>query len=363
MKIVQILYPGLGGHSSVAFSLIEADKENKNEHVLLGFGIESPSNAFKASAEQNQTKYYSVRKKRGFDFSSQKEIYKLLKKEKPDAIIMHSTALVFTVYWFTLFHQAKWLSVEHQSNFAKSKKDWLYTFFILLLSPSIVYLSDEYKEQIKKKIKFVFPSKKIRIIPNGINVEKYALAHQKDYGSNEIRIAMISRFNSLRDHETLIRAVGELKEKYPLKLYLAGDGETKPEMEKLVEKLQLEDAVVFLGTINENEIIDLLKKVNIYIHSSLAETQSTSLLQVMASKTPIIATNIPGINNLLVNNKDALLFKCKNSLALVDSIRRIIEDKNLGVLLCTSSYQKVLQNYSCEQMLEEYKSILTKYRI
>src|SRR5690606_21515837 len=96
-----------------------------------------------------------------------------------DVIIMHSTAVVFTVFFYRLFSRVKWIAVEHQSNFAKSKKDWFYTFFILLLAPTIVYLSADYKEQVRKRMSFFFSASKINIIPNGIDVEKYRPAHTK----------------------------------------------------------------------------------------------------------------------------------------------------------------------------------------
>lgn len=357
MKIFQILYPGLGGHSSVAFSLIEGDVKKIYHHKLIGYGIEAPSESFIFKAKETNTEYYSILKKNGIDITSLKEIYKILKTEKPDVILMHSTAVVFSVFIYSLFNKVKWISIEHQSNFAKSKKDWFYTFFILLLSPQIVYLSEDYKKQIKSRFKLFFPSRKISIVNNGININPYKISHEKQLKPNLVHLAMISRFNLLRDHETLIKAVFELKKHQNIKLSIAGDGNTKPEMEKMVKDLNLESEVAFLGVIEEAEITKLLQKVDIYIHSSLAETQSTSILQVMASKTPIIATDIPGINNVLENEKNVLLFEKKNVNQLINCIEKLTNETELKSLIAQNAYIDVKLKFSLENMYNLYSKL------
>lgn len=362
MKIVQILYPGLGGHTSVAFSLIEGDKIKQNSYSLIGYGIEKPAETFVIKAKENEVEYRSIIKSKGIALNSQRMVYKHLQQFRPDAIIMHSTATVFAVFLYSIFNKVKWISVEHQSNFAKSKKDWLYTFFILTLCPLIIYLSEDYREQVKNKMKIIVPLRHIHVIPNGINIEKYSQALEKKLDPNEIRIAMISRFNNLRDHETLIKAVNELIPKYPIKLIFAGDGHSREQMESLVKNMHLETKVEFLGLISENEIINLLKTVNIYVHSSLAETQSTSILQVMATKTPIIATDIPGINNVIDNQIDGLLFSVGDFHQLSKLILNVVNLKNDELeILTENALQKIYDNYSTEKMYKSYLNLIKTY--
>lgn len=353
MKLIQILYPGLGGHSSVAFSLIEGDKKNEFNHYLIGYGIEKPSLLFASKAKEVGINFTSILKKRGFDFKSQKSVYKALKKEKPDYIILHSTLLIFVVFFYGFFNKVEWVSVEHQSNHAKSKKDWFYSFFILLLAPRIIYLTKEYKEEMRNKFKLLGSSKKINVIPNGVNTDKFKPALNK-VQSDEIVFSMISRMTNLRDHRTLILAFKEIAKSIKCKLYIAGDGETLNEYQALVKELQLQDKIIFTGTLNEDQVIKLLQATDIYIHSSLAETQSTSLLQVMACKVPIIATDINGINNLLKNNEEALLFDVGNVSSLVKSINKLLTNKDLRHLITDNAYNKVYKDYRSSLMFNQY---------
>ena len=353
-KLLHILYPGLGGHSSVAFSLIEADEQNEFQHYLIGYGVEALAESFITKATELNVNFDSVLKSRGLDIKSQFQIFKLLKERNPDFILMHSTSLVFVVWFYCCLSKKKWIAVEHQSNQAKGIKDWIYSFFILFLTPQIVYLTPQYKAEINKKFHFIL-SKKISIIANGVNLEKFKRS-LKDKNET-ITISMMSRMNALRDHKTLIDAFNMLSINYPnTELRIAGDGDTKQKYEEYAAKLNLR-TIYFLGLLNEDEIIDLLNKTDIYVHSSLKETLSTSLLQTMACQVPIIATDIDGINNLLIDETDALLFQPQNTEQLADKIRTVIENPELKDKLVKNAYGKVKMKYSNKSMFEQYKSL------
>ncbi len=357
MKLLQILYPGIGGHSSVAFSLIEGDSHHEVSHCLMGYGIENPSGSFLLKAKELNVPFTIIKKEKGFDFKSLKQVYLELKKIKPDAIFMHSTAVIVIVWWYCLWHKTKFLSVEHQSNNAKTKKDWVYSLLILLLSPKVVYLTTNYAEEIKEKLKFFYPKSKVKVINNGINTYKF-IPNTKISSGEEYTFSMISRMTVLRDHKTLIDAFCEIAEDKNFRLLLAGDGTTKKGLEKYALEKKLGAKIVFTGSIDEESIIELIQQTDIYIHSSLAETLSTSILQAMACKVPIIATDIPGINNLLVDEVEALLFKPKDVVDLKGKIKKLLENPTIASKLASNAYIKVIESYSCNIMFKKYADFL-----
>ena len=356
MKLLQILYPGLGGHSSVAFSLIEGDESKIMKHHLLGYGIEKPSQTFVEKSNELKVEFESVLKPKGFEIKSLLKVYFQIKKIKPDYIISHSTSVIFVLFIYSIFYNCKWTMVEHQSNHAKSKKDWIYTIFILLLSPKIVYLTEVYKKEILEKFRFLTNRKKIDVISNGINLKKFHPSFS-NITKDKIVFSMISRLNSLRDHKTLIYAIYEVSQNIPCELYIAGDGDTKEELMNLVKELKLENIVRFSGVLNEEGIIKLLHQTDIYIHSSLAETLSTSLLQVMACKVPIIATNIQGINNIIMNNENGILFKVKNMQNLLDQIYTILHDDNLKHKIIDNAYNMVVNEFNSQNLFKSYMNL------
>lgn len=357
MRLLQILYPGIGGHSSVAFSLIEGDTHHEATHFLLGYGIEKPSENFLVKSKELKIPVTTVQKEQGVDFKSLTRVYRELKNIKPDAIIMHSTAVIVIVWWFCLWHKTKFLSVEHQSNNAKTKKDWVYTLLILILSPRVVYLTRSYSEEIRAKFKILYNPSQVRIINNGINTQNFRPKNETNIG-RPITFSMVSRMTLMRDHKTIIDAFCEISVGKNYQLILAGDGNTKSELEKYSQEKNMGSKIIFTGSIDEESIIDLMQKTDIYIHSSLAETLSTSILQAMACKIPIIATDIPGINNLLINGVDALLFKPKEVTDLSEKIKKLIENPGMTSKLASNAFIKAIESYSCKIMFEKYKDIL-----
>lgn len=359
MRLLQILYPGIGGHSSVAFSLAEGDTNHTYDHLFLGYGIEEPSSNFIEKAQSLSKQFKTLRIGSGFKLKPYVQAYRSIKELQPSYIILHSTSLILVVWLYAKLNRINFLCVEHQSNDAKSRKDWIFTVLILLFGSKVVYLTNIYKEQINKKFALLSKWANIFVIPNGIALKSFEVA--KDAlkpNTSKLIISMVSRMNSLRDHKTLIDAFSLVRAKYPSQLKLAGDGQTKQELQAYALSLGLEDDVHFLGMIKEHEIMDLLNKTTIYVHSSLAETLSTSLLQVMATRTPIIATNIPGINNLLAHNEDAILFEPKSVQELFKAIMLLIENMEIGRELASAALVKLKENFTNEVMFKTYDLLI-----
>ncbi|MEZ4779876.1 MAG: glycosyltransferase family 4 protein [Flavobacteriaceae bacterium] len=360
MKILQILYPGIGGHTSVAFSLIEGDIDATYNHLLLGYGIENPSKGLIQKCATDEIPLYSVKKKAGLDFASWKQVHRYLTEIQPNVILMHSTSLILPVWWYALTHPVSFISIEHQSNYAKSKSDWVYTLLIQQFSPKIVYLSKTYSEEIKQKLKFFFHNKKVSIIENGVNSLRFNKALKVNDASNVIHISMVSRMNKLRDHGTLLKGFKRFSQTRDCKLWIAGSGDTFAEVKAMSEELSITDKVNFLGNITEDEVITLLSKTTIYVHSSLAETQSTSILQAMSFELPIIATHIPGIVNILDDGEDALLFEPKNEEDLLNKLILISSKDSIRNKIASNAYKKVMEHYNCKRMFAKYQNLISK---
>ena len=231
---------------------------------------------------------------------------------------------------------------------------------ILLFSPKVVYLTENYAKEIEAKFGCFYKKKHIKIISNGINLNYFKKLDNINKADWDFTFSMISRMTPLRDHKTLIDAFSETAVNKKFRLIIAGDGSTKKNFEKYVEEQNLSDKVTFTGNLDEHNVIKLLSSTDIYIHSSLAETFSTSLLQVMACKIPIIATNISGVNDLLVDGKDSLLFEVKNKIELKAKIEKLILDRELAANLSENAYRKVVNKYSCELMFNKYQTIFKK---
>jgi len=358
MTVVSILYSGLGGHSSVVFSFVEADEKKQYVHVLLFYGIEEMPPFYIKKCIDLGVRYFFVKKKPGLDIDSQKNVIRILNQTEPGIILMHSVNLILPVYSYIIGKKIRLISVEHQPNHLKTKKEWLWSGLLMLLSKKVVYLTDMYAKQMKAHLGLLYSSGKVSIINNGININLFKPSAEKAHA--EYSIGMLARMSETKDHITLIEAFRILikKEKFKnLRLKIAGDGAMKKQAMQKVNESGLSGMIDFSGMIPEIQSPSFLNSLTIYVHASFGETMSTSLMQAMACGKPIIASDVEGINNMIRPGETGILVPVKNKDELALQIEKLLDDPPLRKFLGQNSLQYALENFSNTRMFKHYTDL------
>ena len=350
--IIHILYSGLGGHASVVFSLIEADATRNYDHALIFYGIEELPVAYAGKCRKLQAAYFVVRKKPGFDKDSYKEVTDVIARVKPKAILLHSVNLILPVWLAARKNKSKLIAVEHQPNHLKSKREYLWSFLLMVLADKVVYLTALYQEQMKKILKMCYRDNKVSVINNGINTDVF-----KEEPGSTTDIGMLARITPTKDHKTLLKAWKLLESKLNCNLIIAGDGELRIEMERLSVELKLQN-VTFAGMLDENDSALFLKKLKVYVHASLGETMSTSIMQAMASGKVIVASNVEGINNMIDDNKNGILVTAGNAEQLADAIESAFVDESLRKSLSYNARKTAEEKFSNQTMFQKYLTLI-----
>lgn len=358
---MHVLYSGLGGHGNVFFSMVGADEKHEFEFVAVFFGIEDVRDEYVKKAEACSIPWFYVKKKPGIDFEAYKKITNIILEQAPDVIFLHSSAYIFPARK-AVKQSAKKMKIvvrETQANHLKTKQEWLGLCAALLKANRVVFLSNEYRDAVRKKLFFVFSNKKTTVIPNGIDLHLFSPAQKQ--GTDTIRIGMLSRLTPSKDHVTLIHAFAkclqENKTGKKIELHIAGEGESKPALQQLVSSLNLTGHVFFAGLLDVADLPAYINKLDIYVHATLGETMSTAIMQVMACRVPIIASDVLGVNNMVKDKQNGLLVQAKNELELCKAIWVFINDPVLAQTLATNAFNFATENYSNKKMLQSYKAI------
>ena len=111
MNLLQIVFSGLGGHSSVGFSLIDADSAREYKHTILFYGIEDVSEGYQNKCHEMGVDYFIVKKHVGLDIQSYKQVISLLKNIQPDIILLHATSLIIPISFYCLFRTTNLITV------------------------------------------------------------------------------------------------------------------------------------------------------------------------------------------------------------------------------------------------------------
>ncbi|CAM1350579.1 glycosyltransferase [Tenacibaculum crassostreae] len=240
--------------------------------------------------------------------------------------------------------KCKLIFTEHNTTNRRIQKSYFKVIetFVYARYKKIVCISEEihniYKQYIPKHLR------KFNVINNGVNLNAILNAkpfqNKMDINSNikntNSIILQVSAFRAQKDQKTLIRALGLLPKKFIL--LLVGEGETRKECELLVSELLLADRVFFLG--QRMDIPQLLRTADIVVLSSKYEGMSLSSIEGMASGKPFIASDVPGLSDIV--RGAGVLFEEGNSQELAQNISRLIEDSSL--------YKEIVR--SCQERAE-----------
>jgi glycosyltransferase involved in cell wall biosynthesis len=170
-----------------------------------------------------------------------------------------------------------------------------------------------------------------------------------------IVVGSAGRLAEQKGYIYLIEAIQLVLNMFPQAYFLiVGDGPLGEELKARVSDLDIASHVLFTG--GRTDIEELLACMDLFVSSSLWEGLPTVLLESMASKVPVIGTDIPGTNELIQCGENGWLVPPRNSVELGKAIIRLIESKSLREGLAVKGYQTALE-FSIEKIASQYESI------
>jgi hypothetical protein len=172
MKILQIVYSGLGGSTVVAFSLVSGQKiKFKYKNFFLFYGTENLLKAYILQCKFLNINFFFIKKKK-FKLNLV-NMFKHCNKKTPDIIIVHDI-ITLPFYIYGKLNNKKIIFVHHTPDQTKKNYDWLKYFINGIFSSYIVLVSKRSKADFMYKLNIIFFKKKIRTIVNGIDTFKFS---------------------------------------------------------------------------------------------------------------------------------------------------------------------------------------------
>ncbi|MCO5230744.1 MAG: glycosyltransferase [Chitinophagales bacterium] len=354
-KVTQVLYSGLGGHGSVAFSFIDGDINHQVQHQLVFFGIEPVKKEYLEKCASKGIHNDAVVIRNMPKWKALWKAFWTIKNQNPDTIILHSTALFPIVIFFRMLG-IKVISVDHNSNDAKTKSEWTAIHLLRYFSNVQVYLTTSQYEDYEKRFGNKYHQKGHPvIINNGLDTHLFSTLKSYEQMSS-FTLIMASRFSWMKDFQTLIKATKILKDRhlFDFHVYIAGDGETMEDSVTLATSLNLKNELTFLGMVSEDKLIEYLKKSYLYIHSSLCETMSTAIMQAMSCSLPCLVSDIEGNKAIIEDGVNGWLFQTGDEKDLAKKIEVLFALPEQVAKMSQISRKYAEENFSQERMFNEY---------
>ena len=145
----------------------------------------------------------------------------------------------------------------------------------------------------------------------------------------------------------IIRAVAILKQKFSdVRLIVAGDGPEMDSLRELTRQLNLTEKIKFLGNISQVETWHWRKNSEVYVLNSTYEGLPHTVLTSFAALIPVVATNIPGTNEVVYHEKTGLLVEPDQPEQLATMIERLFNDPDLGKKLVQNGAKLLAGKFS-----------------
>lgn len=211
----------------------------------------------------------------------------------------------------------------------------------------------------------------IAIIPNGIDVDRFARACAGFDRAQFLRgmglppdcllVGSIGELRTLKRHGDFIRAAAMIVARFPeTQFVLAGldtsaSGEVRKELEKLVVELGLSDCFYFLGWLDEAE--RLLCALDVFVSASETESFGLAIVEAMAAGTAVVATATEGAQEVIEDQKTGVLVPIGDVARIAESVCGLLGDAERRREIGARAKEAANERFSLKRMVDEIEKI------
>lgn len=239
-------------------------------------------------------------------------------------------------------------SIRQKLSFQKNEKLVDYCF----KNSDLILPISHYLENIVKK---KYPRNEVMYFPgDGRNPEEW-----KNVGANELKhpcVGLIQGLNVWGKTRELLTLKKILKKLPSVFFYLAGDGEYS---QKVIPELTKFENFIWLKNVEyPTRIKKILSEIDIFLSLSGLEGLGQTIIEALLMKKSVIATEVGGIPELVINNKTGLLVQEGDHEKIIESILKLLNDTDFAKKIAETGHNVIQETYSWENIAKKFETIL-----
>jgi len=210
-----------------------------------------------------------------------------------------------------------------------------------------------------------FPHRADRVhrIYNGLDLAEFGAA---DFSSTPPLIIAVGRLIPKKGFGDLIRACAFLEKRgKSFRCEIVGQGPLENELRAQIDELRLQNNVVLTGAKPQAQLRERLAAANIFVLPSVIDPDGgmdnlpTVIMEAMATRLPVVSTNIGGIPEMVIENETGFLVQPGDAAAMGDAIEKVISDRSWAARLGNSGYDRARTLFSIQKNVRELCALLT----
>lgn len=227
--------------------------------------------------------------------------------------------------------------------------------FVLSRSSRVIAVSSSVRDHL---LRLGIGSGRIDMAPNGVELNNFAIERRNIDPGRPPHIIFVGRLIENKGPRFLLDALAHLaSERFSFSASFVGDGPLGKNLRRKAAKLGLQDRVSFTGHLDE--VASELAKADIFVRPSLTEGLPLAVLEAMAARVCVVASDIPGNRDLIRNEANGLLVTPYDSKSLTGALRRLLRSPSEARWLAEAGYETA-RSYSWENTARQTgESLLT----
>lgn len=276
--------------------------------------------------------------------------------------VSHILPLGTVALFFRLIFRKEYLVFLHSMDFALATRNAQKSFLtkqILRHAKAVITNSDVLAERVRQfagelEITVVYPCINPRL--------KIAAEGAFDQGHRDgVTLLTVSRLVGRKGHHQVLRAIALLADKR-IRYYIVGSGMEYNSLIRHAQKLGVDKQVVFFGDVSDQELVDLYRGADIFVMPTEfkgpdIEGFGIVYLEAGVFGLPVIASNVPGVNEAVLNGRTGLLVEPENHEQVAGALKRLVDNEAERRQLGQASRERVLTEFLSDhqaQKLEPY---------
>ena len=197
------------------------------------------------------------------------------------------------------------------------------------------------------------------IIPNGVDTDIFSFQKNQQKANYQQRVIITtSRLVEKNGIDILIRAMADVKKTFPAtKCHIIGDGIARGALQKLASDLNLNQDIIFFGSVPYEEIPFYLKKADVFVRPSRSEGMGNSFVEALSVGLPVIGTSVGGIPDIIRDCETGLLCNIDDPQDLAEKICSIFKNPALVAHMQERGRQLVEEKFSWNSIAHSYKQL------
>ncbi len=202
----------------------------------------------------------------------------------------------------------------------------------------------------------------VSVVHNGVDIIE---ANTPDLEKDAFVIGAVNRLVKNKGIDILLKAFEHiLKNNQKAILLIAGEGPQKSGLIKYSNDLKIKDKVTFTG--HQQNIVDFLSSLDIFVMPSLSESMPFSLMEAMAAGRAVVSTDVGGVRELVTDGINGLLVPPNDPDTLARAISLLIKDEKKRLELGNAARNQIVENFSIASMIrgtEEFFDLVVDEKI